>query len=374
MRQQATTSGADEPALLDETPSVSAFDIQETDEIALLKCQLMEKEQEIERLRESVDLKNRKIDSLKLEIIDANKFTYENISSDPVKFSYLTGLTVEQFTILMDCVRPYISDCMIYGDNKKPTERTFSFETQYVIVLMICRHGLDLKFAAYMTNVSGVTIGRIFNAWIIFLATLFNQLDQRPCQQFLLKKMPSIFTKTGHGMTDLILDATEFKFQAASNFDLSTLMFSHYKNTTTGKALIGIAPHGMGIIFSDIYPGSISDTEITEKTGVLEYVNEGHEVMTDKGFSIQDLCAIKGVTLNRPKQKEADQFSQPDIMRNFNIASTRIHVERYIGRVRNWKILNNIWPMNRIDLLSFTWQMLCHTVNLVFPAIGPKED
>lgn len=47
----------------------------------------------------------------------------------------------------------------------------------------------------------------------------------------------------------------------------------------------------MGIIFSNDYPGSISDTDITEKTGVLGYVNEGHEVMTDKGFSIQDRCA-----------------------------------------------------------------------------------
>ena len=55
--------------------------------------------------------------------------------------------------------------------------------------------------------------------------------------------MPSAFINTGHGITDLILDATEFKFQSASNFDLSSLIFSHYK--TIGKALIGISPHGM---------------------------------------------------------------------------------------------------------------------------------
>ena len=65
----------------------------------------------------------------------------------------------------------------------------------------------------------------------------------------------------------------------------------------------------MGIIFSNIYPGSISDTEITEKTNVLKFVEEGHEIMTDRGFSIQDLCAEKGVSLNLPKQKDQDQFS-----------------------------------------------------------------
>ena len=136
--------------------------------------------------------------------------------------------------------------------------------------------------------------------------------------------------------------------------------------------MIGIAPHGMGVIFSDIYPGSISDTEITEKTGVLQYVSEGHEIMTDRGFSIQDLCAIKGITLNRPKQKENAQFTQSEVQQNFDIAATRIHVERYIGRVRDWKILNNVWPLTQMDLLASTWQMLCHTVNLTMPPIGPK--
>ena len=188
--------------------------------------------------------------------------------------------------------------------------------------------------------------------------------------------MPEIFVKTGHGTTDLVLDATEFRFQTASNFDISSLMFSHYKNTTTGKAPIGISPHGMGIIFSEIYPGSISDTEITEKTDILNYVSEDHEVMTDREFSIQDLCAIKGVSLNRPKQKDSDsgKFQQGEIHRNFDVSSSRIHVERYIGRVRNWNILNNIWPLNRRDFLTSTWQMLCHTVNLVFPPIGPVEN
>ena len=94
-------------------------------------------------------------------------------------------------------------------------------------------------------------------------------MDKRPHQKFLQQKMPEIFRQTGHGTTDLVIDATEFKFQTASNFDISSLMFSHYKNTATGKALIGISPHGMGIIFSEIYPGSISDSEITEKPNIL---------------------------------------------------------------------------------------------------------
>ncbi|XP_065658111.1 uncharacterized protein LOC136082624 [Hydra vulgaris] len=184
--------------------------------------------------------------------------------------------------------------------------------------------------------------------------------------------MPKSFIETGHGLTDLIIDATEFKFQSASNFELNSLMFSNYKNTQTGKALIGIAPHGGGILFSDIYPGSISDSDLTEKSDAILFVEKDHEIMSDRGFSIQDFCATKGITLNRPKQKDSNQFFQVDVARNFDIASTCIHVERYIGRIRDWGIMNTVWPINRMDLLSSTWQMLAHIVNLTMPPIGPK--
>ena len=95
--------------------------------------------------------------------------------------------------------------------------------------------------------------------------------------------------------------------------------------------------------------------------------------MSDRGFSIQELCAVKGIMLNRPKQKENDQFAEADIASNFDIAATRIHVERFIGRIRDWGILNSVWPINRMDILSSTWQMLGHIVNLTMPPIGPKE-
>ena len=95
--------------------------------------------------------------------------------------------------------------------------------------------------------------------------------------------------------------------------------------------------------------------------------------MSDRGFSIQELCAVRGITLNRLKQKEIDQFAERDIATNFDNAATRIHVERFIGRVRNWGILNPIRPINRVDILSSIWQTPAHIMNLTNLPIGPKE-
>ena len=66
--------------------------------------------------------------------------------------------------------------------------------------------------------------------------------------------------------------------------------------------------------------------------------------MTDKGFCISEYCASKGIFHNRPAMKFNVQFDQVDIADNFNIASLKIHVKRYIGRVRDWSILNHVLP------------------------------
>ena len=66
-------------------------------------------------------------------------------------------------------------------------------------------------------------------------------------------------------------------------------MLSNYENTQTGKALLGISPYGGG--FSAIFIGSISDSKITEECGAVHLVEREHEITSDHGFSIQELCA-----------------------------------------------------------------------------------
>ena len=62
-----------------------------------------------------------------------------------------------------------------------------------------------------------------------------------------------------------------------------------------------------------------------------------------------------------------------DVATNFDIAATHIHVELFIGGVRDWGISNSVWPINRIEILPSIWQTLAHIVNLTNPPIGPKE-
>ena len=71
--------------------------------------------------------------------------------------------------------------------------------TELLSVLIICRRSLHLGIMAYILNIGKSTVYRIFVGWIVFLETLFNELDLKSDDGFLLKKMPNISVKTGHG-------------------------------------------------------------------------------------------------------------------------------------------------------------------------------
>ena len=56
------------------------------------------------------------------------------------------------------------------------------------------------------------------------------------------------------------------------------------KNCSVTSFIDDITLHGMRVLVSNIYPGSISKSNITEKSGVLKFVEEKHELTNDKGF------------------------------------------------------------------------------------------
>ena len=85
--------------------------------------------------------------------------------------------------------------------------------------------------------------------------------------------------------------------------------------------------------------GSISDKELTEKSGLLQLLKDapGSSVMADCGFLINDNLKKIGVGLNIPPFLEGKgQFHPKEAFEERKIASLRcIHVERCIGRIKN---------------------------------------
>lgn len=118
----------------------------------------------------------------------------------------------------------------------------------------------------------------------------------------------------------VILDCTEIKCENPSSLTLQSETFSQYKNTTTLKSLIGIAPNGTITFVSRLYTGSISDKELTMLSGILDLLEPGDSVMTDKGFTIEMMLKEVGAVLIIPPFKRTSQFSKEDALHTQAIA------------------------------------------------------
>ena len=169
----------------------------------------------------------------------------------------------------------------------------------------------------------------------------FKEIPIWPSQQSVDHYMPDCFCCL-YPRTRYIIDATEIYIQMPSNLTAQQLMFSNYKNCNTLKSLIGITPSGAVCFVSDLYGGNISNKKFTAERGILKLLESGDAIMADRGFTIEDILPT-GVTLNVPTRlNETGKLTENEHSTTRRIASIRIHVERAIERIKNFRILHNI--------------------------------
>ena len=127
-----------------------------------------------------IHLCNKKgITNLQQKLSEKNKrdFTHSSLIHQPSLFQYLRGLTTDQFDIILQCSLPYIHlipypDCVGGLSHRK-----IDSATEQMAVLTVCRYGLNQGVMGFMLGLSKATIKQIFINWVIFLATLFNEID-----------------------------------------------------------------------------------------------------------------------------------------------------------------------------------------------------
>ena len=150
-----------------------------------------------------------------------------------------------------------------------------------------------------------------------------------------------------------------------SSLLLNSELFSSYNHHTTLKALVGISPKGFFTFIGQLYTGSISDREKVERSGFLNLpFPNGDSVMADKGFTIE-------VSLNIPPfLGMSDQMSAEDVIATQAIASLRIHVERAINKVKNFRIFDGVIPLCLFGIVNQMWSVSAMLCNVQDPIIS----
>ena len=199
-------------------------------------------------------------------------------------FKYLCGLEKENFVTIFRCFQPFLN-AMRYEGCTSSTDfrRKWNKENELFACLIICRHALQLGVMAWILNISESTMSRIFEAWMTFGHAVFSKLDLAHPKYLVENMMPTAYKNLDFSHIVLVIDVTDFKITGFTDLQLNALFFSDYKSSHTVKALPCLTPHGSAVKIPEVYPGSITDTVLTEMVGALDNVLCHDGVLTDKG-------------------------------------------------------------------------------------------
>ena len=292
-----------------------------------------------------------------------------------------TGLTFGQFVALLNFLNAYgicyhlnywgsdYAKVQLPDIEKKGQKRFLEPDDELFLTLCRLRVNMREKVLAHNYNISVSQVSRIFATWLDLLFSRLIQLLVWATRRTVEETMPELFRQK-YPLTRVVLDCTELFIEKPSCFRAQSETYSSYKSHNTAKGLVAIAPNGALTSVSDLYGGHCSDKVIVEHCGILQLLEEGDAVISDRGFEIQDLLASKKVYLNIPPfMRSKDQLNPDEEDETREIASVCIHVEWAIERVKNFNILKQILPNSMAEDVDKIWKVCCLLANFKGPLV-----
>jgi len=274
------------------------------------------------------------------------------VQSSDAQCFYYTGIpTVALLLYLFTWLKASAQNIKLWDGNRKGLPRktvgrkraVLTRFQEFLLVLVRIRQGFDTAHVSYLFGVSQSHVCRVFSAWVIFLHHCIKPLIVWPSQSLVKSNLPNSFKR--YPRTRCIIDCTEYYVQKPFRPVAQKQTWSNYKQSNTFKQLIGIMPSGAITFLSKLYSGNISDLAIVKESKFIDLVEEGDDIMADRGFNIRHLLLPKKATLNIPSFSHGKKLSVKAVRRSRNIATVRIHVERAIRRMKMFKILSGIIPL-----------------------------
>ena len=163
-----------------------------------------------------------------------------------------------------------------------------------------------------------------------------------------IQNLPECF-KPHYSHTTCIIDCTEIFIETPYSLSAKQESFSSYKYHNTVKFLVAINPNGAIIFVSKCWGGRVLDHHLTVHSRFINNLTYGDLVLADRGFDITDDLALVGAQLAIPPFTNGkSQLTQEEVDSARALSHVHIHVERAIGRIKNFKILQMTLPISLI--------------------------
>ena len=268
------------------------------------------------------------------------------------QFKSFCGVSKQFYQFLFFKIAPHLKESSI-----------ISKETKILLLLVKFKMNVTFTVLGSFFGISHQTASRLF---YLLLDIVFQAVKDYVVwfdKATIQARMPPSF-KALYPNTRVIIDASEIEVERPSTVQKRVLMYSNYKSRFTVKFLVGVAPSGEITFMSKAFGGRTTDTEITVKSGFINLIEQGDVVMADKGFpSIEaDLNKAGAVLVMPPFKSGSKQFTQKQNKDGYECASVRIHVERCIGRMKFFEIMNFLpnHMLPHIDKILIVISFICN--------------
>ncbi len=330
--------------LQNEYIKVSRELVEEKSRVVSLTYEINKAKEEISRLQDTVAKQS---------------LSYSRLKGNSELLKFYTGLDTEAIDFLLmiagesrqeACRHTVFNTDNFQGLDKRGRKRILKPEDELILTLCKLRHNFPEGDLALRFGVHQSTVSRIVSCWTEILEACIDEFPLWPDKDVIQRHMPAVF-KEQFPKTRVIIDAAEIEIDRPRNPDTQSQTWSEYKSRNTIKFLLAVTPNGVPCFVSQCFGGRISDKELTQRCGILDKTSDGKErfdpgdaIMADKGFDIDDLLQSQAIQLNHPPfLKGKEQFTEEEVIRTRRIASLRVHVERAIERIKNFRILDHIF-------------------------------
>ena len=293
------------------------------------------------------------LNKLQGELDEAKRapFRVECVAHDDTLISLYTGFP--SYDVLLSFYKflgPAVNALTYWGTSRKTQKkRRMKLDrfNQLFMTLVKLKLDLNIRDMAFRFQISKTTVSRYFITWFCFLYNELKEVAWFPSKEQVAGTLPHSFRER-YPTTVAIIDASEIFVETPSDLALQSTAWSSYKHHNTLKFLVACTPNGSISFISSLYLGSISDPALTRSCGFFQQLEgmPGVSIMADRGFTIKESLSRLNIELNLPPFMEGrGQLPPEEMQQGRSIASLRIHVERAIGRMKQYKMLAGVFPL-----------------------------
>lgn len=239
--------------------------------------------------------------------------------------------------------------------------------TDIYVTLKKIKVNLPFSYIGDDFGISGSQAAKIFNKTLPRLSSFLKTFIYWPPKDKIKLLLPIPF-RANYYDVESIIDCFEVEIEKPSDPIKQASTWSEYKKTNTMKYLISSTPDGLINFVSNGFGGRITDAAIVKHSEYLKILKKDCAVMADRGFKrIDVLLQPLGCKLIRPPSVKAGvKCTKEEVLETKRIAALRIHIERVIRRVREFKILKPHSCINKktIKYLDHIVLIVCALINL----------